>query len=98
MKTYIVPLAAAIVTAGAAHAASVTVTMNAIDANGVGKEIGALLLSDTQAGMLIRTVALGLGRTASQWLAWQRVAITTRLTLANTLDHMGRATRATCQC
>ena len=33
MRTYIVTLAAAIATGGAAHAASVTVTMNAIDVN-----------------------------------------------------------------
>ena len=40
MKTYIVTLAAAMVLAGAGavHAASMTVTMNAIDANGIGKK------------------------------------------------------------
>jgi hypothetical protein len=47
---------------------------------------------------LIRTVAPGLDRTASQRLGWQRVAITTRLILADTLDPMARATGATCQC
>jgi superoxide dismutase, Cu-Zn family len=60
MKTCIVPLAAAIVSAGAAHAASVTVTINAIDANGVGKEIGTLLLSDTQAGLQVQPALVGL--------------------------------------
>jgi hypothetical protein len=39
--------------AGATYAASETVTMTAIDANGVGKEIGALHLSDTKAGLQI---------------------------------------------
>jgi len=37
MKAYIATLAGAIVTAGAAYAANETVTMNMIDANGVGK-------------------------------------------------------------
>jgi len=45
MRTYVVTLAAAIAATSAAHAASETVVMNAIDANGVGKEIGTLLLS-----------------------------------------------------
>ena len=34
---------------GAAYAANETVTMNAIDAGGIGKEIGTLELSDTEA-------------------------------------------------
>jgi Cu-Zn family superoxide dismutase len=53
MKACILPLAAAIVVAGASgvQAASVTVTMNAIDANGVGKQIGTLRLSDTKTGL-----------------------------------------------
>jgi Cu-Zn family superoxide dismutase len=36
MKAHVVTLTVAIVAAGAAYAASETVTMNAIDANGVG--------------------------------------------------------------
>jgi len=55
MKAHVVTIAAAIIaiTTGAAYAASETVTMNAIDANGVGKEIGVLRLSDTNAGLEI---------------------------------------------
>ena len=46
MKAHIVTLASVIVAAGAgaAYAANETVSMNAIDANGVGKEIGRLRL------------------------------------------------------
>jgi hypothetical protein len=49
MKTYFVTLAAVIVVgaATAANAAEI-VTMNAIDANGVGKEIGTVSLSDSE--------------------------------------------------
>jgi superoxide dismutase, Cu-Zn family len=55
MKTNIVTLATAIIVAGAsaAYPASETITINAIDANGVGKKIGTLLLSDTKAGLQI---------------------------------------------
>ena len=62
MKACIVPLAAAIVVAGvgAVQAASVTVTMNAIDANGVGKQIGTLRLSDIKAGLRIAPQLAGL--------------------------------------
>ena len=62
MKTNIMTLAAAIIAAGAgaAYAASGTVTMNAIDANGVGKEIGMLMLSDTKDGMQITPMLAGL--------------------------------------
>jgi Cu-Zn family superoxide dismutase len=37
-----------------------TITMNAIDANGVGKEIGTVVLSDTQAGLKITPQLVGL--------------------------------------
>jgi superoxide dismutase, Cu-Zn family len=62
MKVYIVTLAAVMVAAGAgaAYAADETVTMNAIDANGVGKEIGTLRLSDTNAGLEITPALAGL--------------------------------------
>src|SRR6201997_406648 len=55
MRSNVVTLAAAIVMTGAsaAYAASETVTMNAIDANGVGKKIGTLHLSDIKAGLRI---------------------------------------------
>jgi hypothetical protein len=46
MKAHIVTLASVIVAAGAG-------AMNAIDANGVGKEIGTLRLSDTKEGLEI---------------------------------------------
>ena len=62
MKAHVVTLAGAIVIAGAGatHAASETVTMNAIDANGVGKEIGMLSLSDTNTGLEITPGLAGL--------------------------------------
>jgi superoxide dismutase, Cu-Zn family len=60
MKTYIVTLTAAILASAAAYAASETVTINAIDANGVGKEIGTLRLSDTKAGLRITPKLAGL--------------------------------------
>ena len=61
MRTYVVTLAAAIAATNAAHAASETVIMNAIDANGVGEEIGALLLSDTEAaGLQVQPALVGL--------------------------------------
>src|SRR6516165_1644793 len=55
MKTNVVTVTAVIIITGAcaAYAATETITMNAIDANGVGKEIGTLTLSDTQAGLQI---------------------------------------------
>ena len=55
MNANIVTLAAAIIVTGAsaAYAASETITMNAIDANGVGKKIGTLRLSDTKTGLQI---------------------------------------------
>jgi opacity protein-like surface antigen len=44
MNTYVVTLAAVILVAAAspAYAANKTITMNSIDANGVGKKIGTL--------------------------------------------------------
>lgn len=60
MKTYPMALVAAIVTAGAAYAADKSVTMNMIDANGVGKSIGTLSLSDTNEGLRIRPQLDGL--------------------------------------
>src|SRR5215469_12960479 len=55
MRSNVVTLAAATIVTGAsaAYAASETITMNAIDANGVGKEIGTLVLSDSNAGLQI---------------------------------------------
>ena len=48
-------LNAAIVLAGTglAYAASETVTVNAVDANGIGKQIGTISLSDSAAGLQI---------------------------------------------
>jgi Cu-Zn family superoxide dismutase len=56
MKAHVLTLTAAIIVAAAsaAYAASETVIMNAIDANGVGKKIGTLHLSDTKAGLHIK--------------------------------------------
>ena len=55
MKTYIVKVISAIVVsiASTAYAASTTVTINVIDANGVGKKIGTIELSDTKEGLRI---------------------------------------------
>jgi Cu-Zn family superoxide dismutase len=55
MKAHVVTRAAAIVIAGAGatYAASETVTVNAIDANGVGKIIGTISLSDANEGLVI---------------------------------------------
>src|SRR6516165_3222328 len=55
MKTYIVKVISAIVVgiANAAYAGGTTVTINAIDANGVGKKIGTIELSDTKEGLRI---------------------------------------------
>ena len=55
MQTNIVTLATAIIiiSTSAASAASETITMNAIDANGVGKKIGTVRLSDTKTGLQI---------------------------------------------
>ena len=56
MKTHVLTLIAATIAAAAAsatYAAVETVTMNAIDANGIGKKIGTIRLSDTKAGLQI---------------------------------------------
>jgi Cu-Zn family superoxide dismutase len=62
MRSNVVTLAAATIVTGASavYAASETITMNAIDANGVGKEIGTLVLSDTQTGLQITPQLVGL--------------------------------------
>jgi Cu-Zn family superoxide dismutase len=54
-KTYIVNVVCAIFfgVASIAYAASTTVTIAVIDANGVGKKIGTIELSDTKEGLLI---------------------------------------------
>jgi superoxide dismutase, Cu-Zn family len=55
MKAHVVILIAAIMVSGigAVYATSATVNITAIDANGVGKQIGTLHLSDTKAGLQI---------------------------------------------
>jgi Cu/Zn superoxide dismutase len=61
MKGYVKPIIIAIVAGGgAAYAANETVTMNAIDAGGIGKEIGTLELSDTEAGLRVTPRLAGL--------------------------------------
>ena len=60
MKAFVAMLTAAIVVSSAAYAASETVTMSAIDANGVGKEIGKVRLSDTKAGLQVKLQLAGL--------------------------------------
>ena len=55
MKTYIVKMVSALFVGAAstAYAAGTSVTINAIDANGVGKKIGTIELSDTHEGLRI---------------------------------------------
>ena len=55
MKADVLRLAAVILvaTASAADAASETIIVNSIDANGVGKKVGTLDLSDTTAGLRV---------------------------------------------
>ena len=62
MKMHTPLLAAAVLVGTVAGAAgeSATVTMHAIDANGVGKEIGTLSLSDTADGLQITPRLAGL--------------------------------------
>ena len=60
MRALIVILAATIIGAGSAYAASETTTMNAIDATSVGKKIGTLRLTDTKAGLQITPQLNGL--------------------------------------
>ena len=61
MKGYVKPIIIAVVAGGgAAYAANETVTMNAIDAGGIGKEIGTLELSDTEAGLRVTPRLAGL--------------------------------------
>ena len=61
MKRYAIPAIIAIVVGGgASYAANETVTMNAIDAVGIGKEIGTLELSDTEGGLRITPHLAGL--------------------------------------
>jgi Cu-Zn family superoxide dismutase len=62
MKAPVVMVAAAMILVGvrAACAADVSVTVNAIDASGVGKTIGTLRLSDTKAGLQITPDLAGL--------------------------------------
>jgi Cu-Zn family superoxide dismutase len=61
MKSYVKLIIFAIVAAGgAAYADNQTVSMNAIDAGGIGKEIGTLELSDTEAGLRVTPHLAGL--------------------------------------
>lgn len=62
MRAHVVTFAVLIVAAnaGAAHSASSRVIMTAISADGVGKRIGALRLSDTKAGLQIIPFLTGL--------------------------------------
>ena len=60
MKTYFVTLAAVIAVGAATGAnAAEIVTMNAIDANGVGKEIVTISLSDSDGGLRISPQVAG---------------------------------------
>src|SRR3984885_10072853 len=61
MKTYFLTLAAVIAVGAATGAnAAEIVTINAIDANGVGKEIGTISLSDSDGGLRISPQLAGL--------------------------------------
>jgi hypothetical protein len=114
MTTYIAKVVSAVLVgaASAAYAASTTVTINAIDANGVGRNIGTIELSDTNDGLRIapqltelppgdhgfHVLVPPMDRTANQRLAWRREGITTLLTLANISGHRVKVTRAICRC
>ena len=99
MKAHVVTLTAAIVAGGtgAAYAASATVNITAIDANGVGKQIGTLHLSDTKAGLQITPLLAGLPAADSQRPAWQRATTTIRPTPASTVVRSAKAIRAICR-
>jgi superoxide dismutase, Cu-Zn family len=64
MKRYVVTLivtvSAPLLASGLVYAASKTVSVNVIDTNGLGKEIGTLRLSDTEAGLQIAPDLAGL--------------------------------------
>ncbi len=53
MRADVAMLAAAMLIVGAGTATAETVTMNAIDANGVGKAIGTISVSDANEGLVI---------------------------------------------
>ena len=53
MRAHVTMLAAAFVVVGAGTACADTVTMNAIDASGVGKAIGTISLSDASEGLVV---------------------------------------------
>jgi Cu-Zn family superoxide dismutase len=61
MKSYVKAIVIALVAGGgAAHADNETVTVNAIDARGIGKEIGRIEISDTEAGLRVTPHLAGL--------------------------------------
>jgi len=111
MKSYVKLIIIAIVAGGgAAHAANETVTMNAIDAGGIGKEIGTIELSDTEAGLRVTPRLAGLppgdhGRIAvpatrqtdNPRPAWRLAATTIQRIPASTSGHWARAIKGTCQ-
>lgn len=53
MKSHVATLAAAMFVVGAGTATAETVTMNAIDASGVGKVIGTISITDANEGLVI---------------------------------------------
>ncbi|MBM3570897.1 MAG: superoxide dismutase family protein [Alphaproteobacteria bacterium] len=59
MKSFGMILGAALLVAGSAHAAQITVKMNAINADGVGAEIGTLKIRDTKNGLFIQPLVSG---------------------------------------
>src|ERR1700724_2415931 len=58
--TPLVAVVALLAIGAAAHAATATVTINKIDANGVGEAIGTLTLEDTAGGLKITPKLTGL--------------------------------------
>ncbi len=60
MKTFIATALAALVVAGSAHAASVTVTMHQTTVAGVGPILGTVVFQDTARGLLIQPNLSGL--------------------------------------
>ncbi|MBM3601396.1 MAG: superoxide dismutase family protein [Alphaproteobacteria bacterium] len=60
MKMFGLALGAALLVAGSVNAAQMTVTMNAVNADGVGAMVGTLKLRDTKHGLFIQPLVGGL--------------------------------------
>ena len=59
MKSFGFALGAALLLAGSAQGAQMTVTMNAISADGVGQSVGTLKIKDTKNGLFVQILVSG---------------------------------------